>query len=225
MADQRGAGRRATFEPGATQAGAGIRAIVLDRGQTGMSPRAEALLYAADRAQHVHDVLRPALDAGEVVVTDRFVDSSLAYQGAGRTIPLDEIRTLSRWATEGLVPDLTVLLDLPPEDGLARARGRAAADRLESESLDFHQRVRATFRALAEGDGDRYLVLDARLPVDELAAQIRRRVAGLLSGLPLQTLPGTSRGSTASGRGRTAPADGTPSHPHAQTGPTPQLHP
>jgi dTMP kinase len=216
---------RATFEPGATQAGASIRAIVLDRAQTGMSPRAEALLYAADRAQHVHDVLRPALDAGEVVVTDRFVDSSLAYQGAGRTIPLDEIRTLSRWATEGLVPDLTVLLDLPPEEGLARARGRAAADRLESESLDFHQRVRATFRALAEGDGDRYLVLDARAPVDELAAQIRRRVAGLLSGLPLQTLPGTSRGSTASGRGRTATADDAPSHPHAQTGPTPQLHP
>ena len=136
-----------------------------------------------------------------MVVTDRFVDSSLAYQGAGRTIPLDEIRTLSRWATDGLVPDLTVLLDLPPEEGLARARGRAAADRLESESLDFHQRVRATFRALAEGDGDRYLVLDARLPVEELAAQIRRRVATLLSGLPLQTLPGTSRGSTASGRG------------------------
>jgi dTMP kinase len=216
---------RATFEPGATQAGASIRAIVLDRAQTGMSPRAEALLYAADRAQHVHDVLRPALDAGEVVVTDRFVDSSLAYQGAGRTIPLDEIRTLSRWATEGLVPDLTVLLDLPPEEGLARARGRAAADRLESESLDFHQRVRATFRALAEGDSDRYLVLDARAPVDELAAQIRRRVAGLLSGLPLQTLPGTSRGSTASGRDRAAPADGAPSHPHAQTGPTPQLHP
>jgi dTMP kinase len=221
---------RATFEPGATQAGAGIRAIVLDRAQTGMSPRAEALLYAADRAQHVHDVLRPALDAGEVVVTDRFVDSSLAYQGAGRTIPLDEIRTLSRWATEGLVPDLTVLLDLPPEEGLARARGRAAADRLESESLDFHQRVRATFRALAETEADRYLVLDARLPVEELAAQIRRRVAGLLSGLPLQTLPGTARGSTASGRGRGAAAgapqhDGAPSHPHAQTGPTPQLHP
>jgi dTMP kinase len=219
---------RATFEPGATQAGAAIRAIVLDRAQTGMSPRAEALLYAADRAQHVHDVLRPALDAGEVVVTDRFVDSSLAYQGSGRTIPLDEIRTLSRWATQGLVPDLTVLLDLPPEEGLARARGRAAADRLESESLEFHQRVRATFRALAEAGADRYLVLDARLPVEELAAQIRLRVAGLLSGLPLQTRPGSSRGATASGAGRPSGAadDGAaPPHPHAQTGPTPQLHP
>ncbi|MCV2491747.1 dTMP kinase [Geodermatophilus sp. YIM 151500] len=216
---------RATFEPGGTPSGAGIRSIVLDRGHGGLSPRTEALLYAADRAQHVHDVLRPALDAGEVVITDRFVDSSLAYQGAGRAMPLEEVRTLSRWATEGLRPDLTVLLDLPPEVGLARARGRAAADRMESESLDFHQRVRRTFRALAETDPDRYLVVDARQTPDEIAAEIRRRVAQLLTGLPLQTL-------------RTLPEDGdrpaggldprspvVPHHPHAQTGPTPQLHP
>ena len=143
---------RASFEPGATPSGAGIRSIVLDRAHAGMSARSEALLYAADRAQHVHDVLRPALDAGEVVITDRFVDSSLAYQGAGRTIPMDDVRMISRWATEGLQPDLTVLLDLPPEVGLARARGRAVADRLESESLEFHQRVRQTFRALAEAE-------------------------------------------------------------------------
>ena len=161
---------RATFEPGATPSGAGIRSIVLDRAHTGIASRSEALLYAADRAQHVHDVLRPALDAGEVVITDRFVDSSLAYQGAGRTIPMDDVRMLSRWATEGLQPDLTVLLDLPPEVGLARARGRAVADRLESESLDFHQRVRQTFRALAEADPDRYLVVDARQTPDEIAA-------------------------------------------------------
>ena len=95
---------RATFEPGATPSGAGIRSIVLDRAHTGIASRSEALLYAADRAQHVHDVLRPALDAGEVVITDRFVDSSLAYQGAGRTIPMDDVRMLSRWATEGLSP-------------------------------------------------------------------------------------------------------------------------
>jgi dTMP kinase len=219
---------RATFEPGATPSGAGIRGIVLDRAHTGIAPRSEALLYAADRAQHVQDVLRPALDAGEVVITDRYIDSSLAYQGAGRTIPLDDIRMLSRWATQGLVPDLTVLLDLPPEVGLARARGRAAADRLESESLDFHQRVRQTFQALAEADPDRYLVLDARQSAEELAAAIRARVAELLAGLPLQTLPQT---------GPEAPADdGAPAeafaeepaelrHPHAQTGPTPQLHP
>jgi dTMP kinase len=220
---------RTTFEPGATPYGASIRAILLDRANTGISPRSEALLYAADRAQHVHDVLRPALDAGEVVITDRFVDSSLAYQGAGRTIPLEDVRGLSRWATQGLVPDLTVLLDLPPEVGLARARGRATADRMESESLDFHQRVRQTFRQLAETEPDRYLVLDAQHGPDALAAAIRTRVAELLSDLPLQTLPGATRA-------RTGTADAAPEpepeaepqeqhHPHAQTGQTPQLHP
>ncbi|HEY0508564.1 MAG TPA: dTMP kinase [Blastococcus sp.] len=221
---------RATFEPGATPSGAGIRAIVLDRAHVGIAARSEALLYAADRAQHVHDVLRPALDAGEVVITDRFVDSSLAYQGAGRTIPLDDVRMLSRWATEGLQPDLTVLLDLPPELGLARARGRAIADRLESESLEFHRRVRQTFRALAEAQPDRYLVLDARKSPDEIAAAIRIRVAELLSGLPLQQLPtaetqpATPRGATASDQDLATAAVGA-HHPHAQTGTTPQLHP
>ena len=131
---------------------------------------------------------------------------------------------LSRWATEGLEPDLTVLLDLPPEVGLARARGRAVADRLESESLDFHQRVRQTFLALAEADPDRYLVVDARQTPDEIAATIRVRVAELLSGLPLQQIvqpapavdPAAVNG---------VPAPGSPHHPHAQTGSTPQLHP
>ncbi|CCG01525.1 dTMP kinase [Blastococcus saxobsidens] len=217
---------RASFEPGATPAGAGIRGIVLDKAQAGLAPRAEALLYAADRAQHVHDVLRPALDAGEVVITDRFIDSSLAYQGAGRTIPLDDVRMLSRWAAQGLQPDLTILLDLPPEVGLARARGRAAADRLESESLDFHQRVRQTFRALAEAAPDRYLVLDARQSPDEIAAAIRMRVARFLSGLPLQNLAHPVRqvevAPPVRHDGRPDPA---PHHPHAQTGATPQLHP
>ena len=208
---------RATFEPGATPSGAGIRSIVLDRAHAGMSARSEALLYAADRAQHVHDVLRPALDAGEVVITDRFVDSSLAYQGAGRTIPMDDVRNISRWATEGLQPDLTVLLDLPPEVGLARARGRAVADRLESESLEFHQRVRQTFRALAEADPDRYLVVDAGQNPDDIAAVIRVRVAELLSGLPLQQL--------AQAEPEEPAVDEGPHHPHAQTGSTPELHP
>jgi dTMP kinase len=215
---------RATFEPGATPSGAGIRAIVLDRAHTGIAPRSEALLYAADRAQHVHDVLRPALDAGEVVITDRFVDSSLAYQGAGRTIPIDDVRMLSRWATQGLRPDLTILLDLPPEVGLARARGRAVADRLESESLDFHQRVRQTFRALAEADPDRYLVLDARQSPDQIAAAIRVRIADLLSGLPLQTIPQPER-AMAAHDSSAMNGDALLHHPHAQTGPTPQLHP
>jgi dTMP kinase len=169
---------RATFEPGGTPAGAAVRAIVLDRAHTGLSPRAEALLYAADRAQHAHAVLRPALAAGEVVVTDRYVDSSLAYQGAGRTIGLDDVAAISRWATQGLRPDLTVLLDLPPETGLAR--GRAVADRLESESLEFHHRVRDTFRALAAAEPGRYLVLDATRGVEELAADVRQRVGALL---------------------------------------------
>jgi dTMP kinase len=127
---------------------------------------------------------------------------------------------LSRWATEGLRPDLTIVLDLPPEVGLARARGRAVADRLESESLDFHQRVRHTFLELAEADPDRYLVLDAGLNPDEIAAAVRVRVTELLSGLPLQTIaqPGVDGSTVDHG-------DGSPRHPHAQTGPTPQLHP
>ncbi|WP_091374274.1 dTMP kinase [Geodermatophilus sp. DSM 45219] len=171
---------RATFEPGGTPAGAAVRAIVLDRAHTGLAPRAEALLYAADRAHHAHAVLRPALEAGEVVVTDRYVDSSLAYQGAGRTLDLADVAAISRWATQGLRPDLTVLLDLPPETGLARARGRAEADRLESESIDFHRRVRDTFRALAAAEPGRYLVLDATRGTGELAADVRERVGALL---------------------------------------------
>ena len=177
-----GAGHRVrpTFEPGDTPAGAVVRQLVLDRADLALSPRAEALLYAADRAQHTAEVLLPALAAGEVVVTDRFVDSSLAYQGAGRAIPREQVATLSRWATEGLVPDLTVLLDLPPTVGLARARGRAAADRIEAESLDFHERVRQTFLELAAAEPQRYLVLDATRPAEELAADIRRRTTALL---------------------------------------------
>ncbi|MGY1724579.1 dTMP kinase [Blastococcus sp. SYSU DS0533] len=225
LADE-GLTARASFEPGATPPGAGIRSIVLDRAQVGIAPRAEALLYAADRAQHVHEVLRPALDAGEVVITDRFIDSSLAYQGAGRTIPLDDVRMLSRWAAQGLRPDLTVLLDLPPEVGLARARGRAAADRLESESLEFHQRVRRTFQELAEAEPDRYLVLDARRSPDELAAAIRVRVAELLSGLPLQTpAPPVAQPQPAPELGHDGRDGAAAHHPHAQTGVTPQLHP
>jgi dTMP kinase len=135
---------------------------------------------------------------------------------------------LSRWATEGVKPDLTILLDLPPEVGLARARGRAVADRLESESLDFHQRVRQTFLALAESEADRYLVVDARRSPDEIAAAIRVRVADLLSGLPLQQLsqqeePAAANGSTIDHDH--VPASSVPHHPHAQTGTTPQLHP
>jgi dTMP kinase len=171
-----------TSEPGGTPPGARIRALLLDPATGDLAPRAEALLYAADRAHHVHAVVRPSLEAGEVVVTDRYVDSSLAYQGAGRALSLEEVRRLSDWATGGLLPDLTVLLDLLPATGLARALGRAAADRLEAESPDFHERVRTTFRALADAEPHRYLVLDAGRPAEEIAADVRERVAALLPG-------------------------------------------
>jgi dTMP kinase len=170
-----------TREPGATELGRKIRDLLLHT-ETPIAPRAEALLFAADRADHVNQVIRPALDLGEVVLTDRYVDSSLAYQGAGRDLTMDDIRRVSRWATGGLAADLTVLLDLPAVEGLARAKGRSAADRLELESIEFHERVRAAYRSLAEATPNRYLVLDARRSPGELAVQIRARVDLLLSG-------------------------------------------
>jgi dTMP kinase len=170
-----------TFEPGATDAGRTIREVLLSRDSHGLSPRAEAMLYAADRAQHVATVVRPALERGAVVVTDRFVDSSLAYQGGGRELSLEEVRELSRWATNGVRPDVTVLLDLDPAEGLARAG--ADPDRMESESLEFHERVRATFRALAHHHGGRYVVVDAAQPVEVVAARVREEVERRLGSL------------------------------------------
>ncbi|WP_431922748.1 dTMP kinase [Micromonospora wenchangensis] len=171
-----------TREPGATAVGERIRALVLeDSGADAPSPRAEALLYAADRAHHVATVVRPALIRGAVVISDRYVDSSLAYQGAGRTLPVDEVSWLSSWATGGLKPDLVVLLDVDPHTGLTRAAARnQGADRLEAESVAFHERVRYAFLDLAANDPKRYLVLDASRPVDEIAGQVVRRVQELL---------------------------------------------
>jgi len=168
-----------TREPGATEVGQRIRSLVLGK-QSVLSPRAEALLYAADRADHVATVVRPALSRGAVVISDRYVDSSLAYQGAGRTLPVDEVSWLSSWATGGLRPDLVVLLDLPPEVGLARAARRGAADRLESESVSFHERVRYAFLDLAAADPKRYLVLDATRPLDEITSAVVERVGEML---------------------------------------------
>lgn len=166
-----------TREPGGTALGVELRALVLDPvGQ--VTPRAEALIYAADRAHHVETVIRPALAAGRLVLSDRYVDSTLAYQGAGRGLG-DGARTVTEWATGGLVPDLTVLLDLDPVVGLARAGARSAPDRLESASFDFHEAVRARFLALAAAEPRRYLVLDATQPEDELADRIRETVARL----------------------------------------------
>ena len=172
-----------TFEPGATDVGRQIRAVLLDKNNTEMTPRAEAMLYAADRAQHVGEVIRPSLERGAVVITDRYVDSSLAYQGAGRELEAAEVRRLSQWATDGLVPDLTVLLDIDPEIGLRRATG--PGDRLEAEALAFHQRVREAFLTIARHGRDRYLVVDVTtVDADEVHAQLLDRVLTRLLDLP-----------------------------------------
>ncbi|SDT72415.1 dTMP kinase [Actinoplanes derwentensis] len=169
-----------TREPGATDVGARIRGLVLDKSET-PSARAEALLYAADRAHHVATVVRPALSRGAVVISDRYIDSSLAYQGAGRTLPVQEISWLSAWATGGLKPDLVVLLDVDPGVGLTRVDSRGeGADRLESESQAFHERVRYAFLDLAATDPKRYLVLDASRPLDEISEAVTLRLAGVL---------------------------------------------
>ncbi|MDF2576066.1 MAG: dTMP kinase [Agromyces sp.] len=169
-----------TREPGGTDVGVEVREIVLHhRGD--ITPRAEALLYAADRAHHVATVVRPALERGDVVIQDRYIDSSVAYQGAGRVLDPEEVRLVSEWATEGLRPDLTILLDLAA--AAARERldvARTRYDRLEAEASDFHDRVRAAYLDLAAADPERFLVVDATLAVDDIAAAIRDRVAGVL---------------------------------------------
>ncbi|MGC4804781.1 dTMP kinase [Micromonospora sp. DT233] len=182
----RGQGREVveTREPGATGIGGRIRSLLLDAADEAPSPRAEALLYAADRAHHVATVVRPALARGAVVISDRYVDSSLAYQGAGRTLPVDEVSWLSSWATGGLKPDLVVLLDVDPSTGLSRIATRdVGADRLEAESVAFHERVRYAFLDLAANDPKRYLVLDASRPVGETAELVARRVEEFLADL------------------------------------------
>jgi dTMP kinase len=166
-----------TFEPGDTTVGAMIRQIVLDPATGDISPRAEALLYAADKAQHIFAVVRPALERGAVVVCDRYVDSMLAYQGAGRVLEPAEIEHIARWATEDLRPDLTVVLDA--ELGLT-VNAKNQKDRLESAGEVFHERTRQFFLELARRDPDHYLVLDARASRDEIAAQVADRVTALL---------------------------------------------
>jgi len=167
-----------THEPGATKIGMRLRALLLDTAHAGLSPRAEALMYAADRAEHVASVIAPALERGAIVITDRYVDSSLAYQGAGRNLPVEEIAGFNSWATGGRIPDLTILLDMDPMAGLRR-RTRSA-DRLEAEPAEFHQRVRAGFLALARAEPSRYLVLDAGRPQEEITQQIRDRIREML---------------------------------------------
>lgn len=167
-----------TREPGATPVGKRLRSILLDVSSAGLSNRAEALLYAADRAEHVDTVVRPALERGAVVITDRYIDSSVAYQGAGRDLSPTEIARISRWATSGLVPNLTVLLDVSPET--ARERFTEAPDRLESEPAEFHQRVRAGFLTLAAADPGRYLVVDAGQDPESVSTVVRHRLDRML---------------------------------------------
>jgi dTMP kinase len=161
-----------TREPGGTEIGRQIRQVLLDPAHHAMSPAAELLLYFADRAQNVAEVIRPALQAGRTVLCDRHVESSLAYQGYGRGVPLEDIRRLAALATSGLRPDLIVLVDVPVDVGLARAFGRGAADRLESERVSFHERVRAGFDALCAAEPSRWLRLDGTGREQEVAAAL-----------------------------------------------------
>lgn len=167
-----------TFEPGDTAVGRQIRRLVLDPATGHLSARAEALLYAADKAEHVDAVIRPALAAGAVVVCDRYVDSMIAYQGAGRVLSPAEVEEVARWATEDLRPDLTVVLDVAPDQAVGVIANK---DRLEAAGDVFHQRVREHFLAVAEREPERYLVVDARRTREDLARAIRARVTELLS--------------------------------------------
>ena len=174
-------GREVVFtrEPGGTDLGNELREIVLhSRGH--IAPRAEALLYAADRAHHIATVVRPALERGAVVIQDRYLDSSVAYQGAGRVLDPDQVRHVSMWATEGLVPDVTVVLDLDPAIGRDRLdAANKQFDRLESEALEFHTRVRDAYLTMAAAEPNRFLVVDATLDRDTIRDAIVARLGEL----------------------------------------------
>jgi dTMP kinase len=167
-----------TREPGGTEVGQILRRIVLDNDTGELSPRTEALIYAADKAEHVDRVVLPALADGTVVLTDRYVDSTLAYQGAGREIGIAELEAVARWATSDLRPNLTIVLDVDPSVGLSRFEG---ADRIEAEPLEFHQRVRQHFLDLASVDPTHYLVIDAARAPDAIHRDIQAAVEPWLS--------------------------------------------
>lgn len=175
--EQQGVNFVQTRQPGGTALGAHIRGLVLDPANGDISPWAESLLFAADKAQHVHEVIEPALSAGQLVVCDRYVDSTLAYQGAGRQVDLTLLAEVSKWATGGLMPDLTVLLDADPVVAVGRIHRK---DRLEGAGLAFHRAVRDHFLRLAAADEDRYLVIEALGDREEIAAKVAARVRKLL---------------------------------------------
>jgi dTMP kinase len=169
-----------TLEPGGTDVGVEIRKILLHH-KGDLAPRAEAALFAADRAHHVASKIRPALEQGKIVITDRYFDSSVAYQGAGRDLSRTEVRDLSLWAVGGLLPDLTVLLDLPAEQARARRNTSGTEpDRLEKEKTEFFETVRSAYLDLAIAEPERFLVLDASVTVEQMQEIIRERVAGLI---------------------------------------------
>ena len=169
-----------TREPGGTDLGTELRNIILHR-EGFIAPRAEALLYAADRSHHIHTLVRPALKRGEIVVQDRYLDSSVAYQGAGRVLDPTEVREISLWATERLMPDLTVLLDVPASVAKERqAVGERQYDRLEAEAEDFHTRVRESYLALAAEEPERFLVIDGESSIEEIHEAIVAKVSDLL---------------------------------------------
>ena len=208
-----------TREPGGTDLGAEIRRLLLDGGH--VDPRAEALLYAADRAHHVATLVRPALERGAVVVSDRYLDSSVAYQGAARSLGAEDVRSLSLWATGGLLPDRTILLDADPALADRRASGRGGRDRLERESDAFRAALREQFLALADAEPERIVVIDAARPVEAVTAAVRSALDPLLDA---RSGPGgrdaCACGPTSSGRrGRWPPSTPRPAPPGRWCGP------
>ncbi len=178
LAERLGARAVETREPGGTAIGQAVRGVLLDPKNLGLAPMTELLLYFADRAQHMAEVVKPALAERRIVLCDRHVESSLAYQGYGRGLPLDAIRALGTLATGGLRPDAIVLFDVPVELGLARARRRGAQDRLEGEVLEFHERVRAGYEALLAAEPARWIRVDGGGPADEVFEALWRALAG-----------------------------------------------
>ncbi len=170
-----------TFEPGGTELGQEIRHLLLHR-KGDVAPRSEALLYAADRAHHVATKVRPALERGEAVITDRYLDSSVAYQGVGRELNAEDVRAISMFAVENLLPDLTILLDLEAGAAMARrSKTGAEPDRLEREKVDFFEAVRQAYLAMAKAEPQRWLIVDASQTVDQMQAQIRARIDQVLA--------------------------------------------